>query len=293
MTFTGISVALLVALPAWGSESHSQPELPVLEGPYLGQTPPASTPEPFAPGLIQTQNWEGGVSFSLDMTEVYYTWQRPDNKEVETVVFKSKDNRWYQSEIWPGRGPFFAPDGKTMHFGKQYRERTPDGWSEMKSLPSPFDEIRIMSLKVSDKGTYVFDEIGTNGDGIIRYSRLIDGNREEPKPFSKQINTGRWNAHPFIAPDESYIMWDGERASGHGGSDLFISFRNADGSWGEAINLGDRINTAVDEGGAMITPDGKYLFFSRVVAPAVGDSWPDVDTYWVDAQFIEELRPEE
>ena len=286
-----ISIILLLSILHTTNKSYGQDEFPVLEGPYLGQKPPGLTPELFAPGIIATKDWEGGTAFSLDMNEFYFTRQRLDKKKVETVVLKNKDNLWHVSDILPGYGPSFAPDGKTMHFGKRYKERTDTGWSEMKSLGSPFEEIRIMSLKVSNKGTYVFDEVGTDGDGVIRYSRLVDGIREEPQPFGKAINTGTWNAHPYIAPDEAYIMWDGERDSGHGGSDLYISFKEADGSWGEAINLGDKINTKVDEGGPMITPDGKYLFFSRVVAPANGDTWPNVDTYWVDAQIIEDLRP--
>ena len=153
-------------------------------------------------------------------------------------------------------------------------------------------EIRIMSLTASANGTYAFDEIGSDGDGVIRYSRLIDGKREEPRPFGKEINTGTWNAHPFIAPDESYIMWDGERESGYGNSDGYISFRQKDGSWGAAINLGDEINTEAEEGGPRITPDGKYLFFNRVVTPAIGDAGPHSDLFWVDAQIIETLRPQ-
>jgi len=35
---------------------------------------------------------------------------------------------------------------------------------------------------------------------------------------------GKYNAHPFIAPDEAYIIWDGERDSGYGDTDLYISF---------------------------------------------------------------------
>ena len=283
----------LLFLCTAASGGSAQDEFPVLEGPYLGQQPPGSTPEPFAPGIVQTQNWEGGTAFSLDMSEFYYTRQRPVDKVVETVRLRNGGDRWQVADISPGRGPYFAPHGKTAHYGKRYKVRTKDGWSEMKTLGSPFDDIQIMSLKSSNKGTWVFDEIGTDGDGIIRYARLIDGKREDPKPFGKEINTGTWNAHPYIAPDESYIMWDGRRDSGFGGSDLYISFREEDGSWGEAINLGAKINTEVDEGGPVITPDGKYLFFSRVVAPAVGDAWPDVDTYWVDAQIIEDLRPRE
>ena len=182
-------------------------------------------------------------------------------------------------------GTSISPDGKTMHLGKRYRVRTDDSWSELKSLGSPFEDIGIMRLTASLKGTYVFDEATRDGNGVIRYSRLIDGKRDEPRPFGKEINSGKWNAHPFIAPDESYIIWDGERDSGFGNSDIFISFRQRDGSWGAAINLGDKINTGAEEAGGYVTPDGKYLFFNRHVSPE------NADIYWVDAQIIETLRP--
>jgi len=172
-----------------------------------------------------------------------------------------------------------------MHLGKQYKERTEAGWSERKSLGSPFEDIRIMRLTASSKGTYVFDDAGAGETGAIRSSRLIDGKREEPKLLSKEINSGKWTAHPFIAPDESYIIWDSERDGGYGEVDLYISFRQQDGSWGAAINFGDKINTDGPDSGGGVTPDGKYFFFNRKISPE------DSDTYWVDAQIIETLRP--
>lgn len=74
------------------------------------------------------------------------------------------------------------------------------------------------------------------------------------------------------------------RDDGYGDSDLYISFRNEDGSWGKGINMGDTINTEIEEGYASITPDGKYLFFNRF--PERGKA----DIYWVDARIIETLR---
>ena len=228
------------------------------------------------------------------MKEFYFIREIADvegNKKQEFVVFENKHNLWHESVISPRVGqPFIAPDGKTMHLGRRYKERTKTGWSEIKSLGSSFEKIRIMRLTASSKGTYAFDEAGTNGDGVIRYSRLIDGKREEPRPFSKEINTGTWNAHPFIAPDEAYILWDGRRDSGFGNSDIYISFRQQDGSWGAAINLGDTINTDAWEAGARVTPDGRYLFFNRNMG---SNNYENVDIFWVDAQIIETLRPKE
>ncbi|HBC15102.1 MAG TPA: hypothetical protein DC026_05320, partial [Erythrobacter sp.] len=61
------------------------------------------------------------------------------------------------------------------------------------------------------------------GDGRIRYSRIVDGERQAPELASAAINTGTWLAHPFIAPDESYLLFDGRREGGYGDSDIYVS----------------------------------------------------------------------
>jgi hypothetical protein len=51
--------------------------------------------------------------------------------------------------------------------------------------------------------------------------------------------------------------------------------------------LGNKINTSAWEASAFVSPDGKYLFFSRNVGT---DNYENVDIYWVDAQIIENLK---
>ena len=270
---------------------------PIIESPYLGQKPPGLTPEPFAPGIVSTDNWEFGGVFTPDLKEFYFLREVGETEEEKTMkfmVYQYKDNEWVDSIISPRVGePFISPDGRTMHLGRRYKQRTESGdWSEIKKLDSTFYKIPIMRLTVSAKGTYVFDEMSEEGN--LRYSRLIDGKREEPKPFGKEINTGRSNAHPFISPDESYILWDGRRESGYGKADIYISFRQKDGSWGEAINLGDKVNTAASDFAAHVTSDGKYLFFNRDVGKIKPtDEYEDVNMFWVDAKIIETLKPKE
>ena len=135
-----------------------------------------------------------------------------------------------------------------------------------------------MRLSSSKDGTYVLDDY-KNGN-VIRISTFKNGQRQSPTLMSPKINSGKYTAHPFISPDGSWLIWDSEREGGYGDSDLYISFKQQDGTWGDAINLGDQVNTSTWEAGAYVTPDGKYLFFNR-----------HEDIYWVDASFIEELRP--
>jgi len=94
------------------------------------------------------------------MKEFYFTRENEETKKREFVVFQSKDNRWFETVVGPRMGQaFFSPDGKTMHLGRRYKERTETGWSEIKRLGSPFEDIPIMRLTASSKGTYVFDEM--------------------------------------------------------------------------------------------------------------------------------------
>jgi Tol biopolymer transport system component len=55
------------------------------------------------------------------------------------------------------------------------------------------------------------------------------------------------------------------------------------GSWGDAINIGKKLNIEAENIVASISPDGKYLFFNSMN----GNTW---DIYWVDADIIEELK---
>lgn len=288
-----ISILSLLTL---SNPSISKEAPQTLTGPYLGQEPPGLTAKLFAPDIVSTSAWGDAAKFSLDMNSLYVSRWRVKNGKTEryAVNFEKVNGRWREiADPERTRLPSFSPDGKTMYIGKHYKTRTSDGWSELKSLGLGFENIRLMSLSASTKNTLVLDEVGTNGNGILRYSRLINGKYEMPKPLSKEINTGTWNAHPFIAPDESYIMWDGERDDGYGSSDLYISFRRQDGTWGEAVNLGDKINTDAEEGGPQVTPDGKYLFFNRMVKMDNNKGSSQSDLFWIDASIIEELRPYE
>lgn len=261
---------------------------------YLGQKSPGLIPEPFAPGLVTTQGWEYYGGLTPDLKEFYFlreVGETEEDKKTEFVVIKNNSNQWEESVISLRVGtPFISPDGKTMHLGRRYKERINKGeWSEIKELHSPFDSLPIMRLTASSKGTYFFDEFKQDFTGDIRYSRLVDGKYEEPRMLNKEINTGK-SFHPFIAPDESYLIFDSKRESGFGDSDIYISYRQQNEEWSRPINLGNKINTEAWEASASVTPDGKYLFFNRNMG---SDNYENVDIFWVSTEIIEKLRPKQ
>ena len=286
-----ILLLLSVLMMSSCSHSHSQNEFSVMEGPYLGQIPPGSTPEIFAPGIVNTKASSAHEGmFAPGMKAFYFVRTGGTYKTPRLVVIEYKNNQWQESIVKPGESePSISPDGMTLYLQNKYMERTSAGWSELKTLGAPFKDILIMRISVASNETYYFDTYSRELDTPLRYSRLIDGKYEQPKSLGPQFAIGTYNAHPFVAPDDSYIIWDSVRENGFGSSDLYISFRAADGSWGPAINMGDKINTASAENYPSVSPDGKFLFFDRRVKPRNNT---ELDMYWVDAQIIENLRPE-
>ncbi|AIY66739.1 TolB-like translocation protein [Pseudoalteromonas piratica] len=265
------------------ANAQSEIHYPTFEGPLMGQKAPGKIAEPFAPGVISTNKWEVEGVFSPDMNEFYYT--RKIDKVITVVGFRKSNNVWQQYTQFKRRGEVtFSPDGNRMYMANGYKDRDGDGWSARKSLGPQIDrkDWGIMRLSASSNQTYVFDDY--KGGDVIRISNLVNGVRQTPVKMPKHINSGKWTAHPFIAPDESYLIWDSERSDGFGDSDLYISFKQNDGTWGKAINMGDTVNSDKWDAYATVSSDGKYLMFNR----GVGEDNNDI--YWVDASIIETLR---
>lgn len=207
------------------------------------------------------------------------------------------DGRWSEPKLANFSGTFFdfephiTLDGKKMIFGSmrplpgakknelhQWQiEKTATGWSEPKPLGPPFDGRFCMYASVAANSNIYF----TGEDGI-HLAKFEEGKYAFPEKLPQAINHLTYAAHPFIASDESYLIFDAQPQEGN--ADLFISFRNHDGTWSSAKSLDSRFNTDQDDLCAFVSRDGKYLFFSRL-SPGQGD------IFWVSAQVIDGLRP--
>jgi hypothetical protein len=122
-----------------------------------------------------------------------------------------------------------------------------------------------------------------NANGYIYRSQLVNSNYSTVERLTNVINSsyGAWD--PFIAPDESYMIFSTIRAGGYGQEDQYISY-NVNGTWSSPRNLGSAINTTQIEYGSYISPDNKYYFFSR---PAGWGPNIAADIYWVDARALD------
>lgn len=65
-----------------------------------------------------------------------------------------------------------------------------------------------------------------------------------------------------ISTDGTVLYFASTRAGGLGGTDLYMSKKLPNGSWGPAQNLGPDINTPYDEDFPNLSADGKILYYS-------------------------------
>jgi hypothetical protein len=336
LAMAALTVAVSCSPP---SSTTDGGELPVLSGEYLGQAPPGTDPQLFAPGVVSTGLYERDVAMTSDGDEFYFGLV---SRTYSTIVVMMRVNdRWSDPEIAPfstnpdvlDLEPHITPDGEHFLFlstrpqagqepksGWAYQDiwimdRIDDGWSEPYNLGPPVNsEAPEYYPSVTRDGTIYFTREVEEGDksrSLIFRARRIDDGYGEPQALPREVNHGDQQFNAFIDPDERYLivcMSEGPDAIGR--ADYYVSFRNDDDSWQGPINMGEKINTPGNSGSSpYVSPDGRYFFFastrgkaeteapatrtyedlqSRVTEPQNGAG----DIYWVDASFIEELRPE-
>jgi Tol biopolymer transport system component len=236
----------------------------VSEGPYLGQERPGMTPELFAPDVITTEFHEhSSPVFSPDGAEVYWSVFLNFWGPQVILTMRLEDGRWTRPEVAPFSGqysdgnPCFSPDGtrlffesrRPVHAGAPYTgetdlwivDRTDRGWGKPRHLGWTVNSDKWeRGPCTSANGNLYFSSMRDGGYGRsdIYRAEWVDGAYAAPTNLGSVINTEGHESFPYIAPDESFIIY--ESASG----DLFIHFRQPDDGWSEAINMAGKLESS-------------------------------------------------
>ena len=112
--------------------------------------------------------------------------------------------------------------------------------------------------------------------------------RDEVKkvsPMNGNPNSDQWESQAAISCDGSTLYFASNRPGGRGGTDIWFSKRQNNGSWSEPQNMGPQINTAQDEEAPFISNDENALYFSSTGHLGMGDqdifvSFRDAEKKW-------------
>ncbi len=115
-----------------------------------------------------------------------------------------------------------------------------------------------------------------------------NGQFSEAKPLGSAVNSPESNEiHPSISPDGNTIFFASDRKNGYGGYDIYVSFREKDGTWSEPDNLGRRVNSAGDDTNPFIHGDNHSLYFASNGWKTIGKS----DLFYIDLEEIKMKTP--
>jgi outer membrane protein OmpA-like peptidoglycan-associated protein/tetratricopeptide (TPR) repeat protein len=133
-----------------------------------------------------------------------------------------------------------------------------------------FDQFYSNSITGNGKTLILFMDDGE--DGNLYYSQRVDTVWSKIKSMGSPINTIYWESHGFITPDGKTLYIATNKKGGYGGSDIWVSERDENGSWKKPVNCGDIINTPYNESTPYFDPETRALLFSSNGHISVGSA---------------------
>jgi len=279
-----------------------------LKGDYVGQKPPGLTKQMFVPGIISSDAPEGCLCISHDGN--FLVFRRHWREQTKVYLMERNNGEWTKPKIAPfflqqyGFGDFtFAPNEMKLYFtsdrpiGDRDEKNTSSDlwivenvngtWQKPVHLPAPINSTLHESYPSvdKDKTLYFFRRYDTdNGLSQIMSAEHKNGRYSEPIILDSNINT-RWDEwDPAVSPNGKILLFCSKKPSGMGEDDIYVSFKDKNGRWGEAINLGEKVNSPRSENRPFITADCKYLFFNS-------DTGGSRNIFWIDMEIIRRLNP--
>ncbi len=260
---------------------------------YLGQQVPGTTPKilqlQVTPGLAAAER----IAITSDNREIYYG-------ELDNWPSTVQRIKYYKYSGTGWQGPFVAFEGyiapslsandSIMYMQKNlnnntlsctfYSRKTAAGWS----VPQ-----RLLSM---NRNTHYFQESGlknfytasspTSTGAATDLCKLNIRNGDTTiQNLGKPVNTTATENDLYVARDESYIIFC--RFIEGSASDLYITYKTANGRWTNPKTLGTQVNTPNPnwEACPYVTNDNKFLFFMRG-----GNALSSYAIYWVAVDHL-------
>jgi len=204
------------------------------------------------------QFYTGGLSFSMDGNEVYFTRNESDEKFIKK---KHYTKHGVSEEGVNTLGIYKA----TVSHNK---------WTDIEHLNLNSIDHSCMHPCISQDGSKLFfssDREGGFGGYDLYYVQKINGQWGEVINLGKYINSLEDEMFPFMAND-SLLYFSSDGHIGYGGSDVFYSEKK-DGMWQSPVNVGKPVNSSKDDFGFLFAGSYKKGYFAsdRYSSPGKDD----------------------
>ena len=274
---------------------------------YLGQKAPGDIPEVFGREDISMKDrFDMGFTMSPDGRSMAFgVAHESDPTKTAIYLMNFVNGEWTapSKSFLPDNVntffPMFDPTGSKLYFAKSTDGAPTDLWvadySDNKATnPQLLDSVFNSSSREAGHGVSTNESFYFTSNRDDQYQCCGDVYYSEPDSEGyttvqrvDELSSIEDEESLFLSPEGDYIIiqaWRNEFESKH---DLYISFKTKVNSWTTPERLNSRINSQEIEQRPFVSPDRKYLFFSRTSVTQVDgrDSY-DSDIYWVSTKSI-------
>lgn len=195
--------------------------------------------------------------------------------------------------------PVIASDGQTLYFVRKNHPdniRNPfipqllndDIWFSVRKPDGTWDVARHMAPPLNNYShNYVCTALPDNNTLLLANRYLPEGRCIVGVSVARRKNTDEWefpqalaindfyNQSPyseyFMAANQQVLLMAIQRNDSYGGRDLYVSFRQENGTWSIPRNLGAQVNTAGNEITPVLAADNRTLYFASNGISGYGD----------------------
>jgi len=190
-------------------------------------------------GNINSAYPDYAPSINADGTYMIFTSRRPEGNINARVA---KDHGYYEDIF--------------------YSTKENGDWTPAQNMTGPIKtDFHNASINLSPDGKEMLVYRDTDGGDVYATVLQSDGTWTKPETLVG-INTPYIENSATISADGNTIYFTSNRPGGYGGTDIYRCTKDSKGRWMNPQNLGELINTEMDEDGVFISANARHLYFS-------------------------------
>ncbi len=272
---------------------------------------PAGAPDgPINMGpMINSEARDAEPTFTADGRTMYYNCNdRLPDGGADICISHLVDGSWTEGQVvgppisteYGEVEPLLSPDGNQLYImsnrpGGQggadiwVSQRLDDGWSTPENLgPTINSEFQDHCLYFSgpdwNTAYWTSTRPGGYGGNDIWTAERVDGIWGDAVNLGPDVNSSASEHHSLPSPDGRSLYVTSDRAGGHGGEDIYVTTRDANGEWGALDNLGLVVNSESNDRCPAFSPDYRIFYFDSEREGGYGNK----DLWWIDYERVTE-----
>ncbi len=221
--------------------------------------------------MKEKSGWTG-----RDYLNLYISEKKSDGSFAEPIQYSSKlsevnKNTGNASLTADGSEIFFTRNDNMLNKQNTYslqlfsaKSGETERWKDVEKLPFCSSNHNFMHPAVSPDGKLLFfasNRAGGFGGTDLWVSERNNSEWDKPENLGPAVNTTANEGFPFVALDgKLYFCSKGH--PGFGGFDIFVTYKDENGAWQPATNLGKPINSPLDDISIYLANDQRSGYFT-------------------------------